>query len=92
MRLQHDGVPAHIDVRTYLNVTFGARWLRSGEPAPWSPRSTDLTSLDYFLWGHLKNIIYAQLDSDKVLIARISEAVREIPGMFEQVHQSFHQR
>jgi hypothetical protein len=25
----------------------------------WPPRSPDLTPLDYFLWGHLKTVVYA---------------------------------
>ncbi|GFV21693.1 hypothetical protein TNCV_164241 [Trichonephila clavipes] len=44
---------------------------------------------DYFLWGLLKNLVYATpLDSDEDLVARIFEAaarVREIPGIFERV-------
>lgn len=25
----------------------------------WPPRSPDLTPLDFFLWGHLKTVVYA---------------------------------
>lgn len=25
---------------------------------PWPLKSADLTSLDFFLWGHLKNVVY----------------------------------
>ncbi|GBM23804.1 hypothetical protein AVEN_91142-1 [Araneus ventricosus] len=57
MWFQHDGVPAHFstNVRNYLNATFGARWIGRGGPVPWPPRSPDLSSLDYLLWGHLKS-------------------------------------
>ncbi|GBM94504.1 hypothetical protein AVEN_192992-1, partial [Araneus ventricosus] len=60
MRFQHDGAPARfsIDVRDDLNTTFGARWIRRGGPVPWPHRSPDLSSLDYFLWGHLKSLVY----------------------------------
>ncbi len=36
MWFQHDGAPAHFstDVRTYLNATFEARWIRRGGPVP----------------------------------------------------------
>lgn len=98
MWFQHDGAPAHfsIDVRNYLNATFGARWIGRGGPVPWPPRSPDLSSLDYFLWGHLKHLVYeTPVDSDEDLVARISVAaacVREIPGIFERVRQSLHRR
>ncbi|GFW47015.1 hypothetical protein TNCV_3486271 [Trichonephila clavipes] len=28
-------------------------------PVNWPPRSCDLTPLDYFLWGYLKALVYA---------------------------------
>ncbi|GBN55037.1 hypothetical protein AVEN_138553-1 [Araneus ventricosus] len=70
-----------------------------GGPVPWPPRSPDLSSLDYFLWGHLKNLVSTTpVDSDEDLVARISvtaapvACVREIPGIFECVRQSLHRR
>ncbi|GFV62692.1 uncharacterized protein TNCV_656621 [Trichonephila clavipes] len=79
------------DVRTYLNATFGVRWIG---PVPWTPRPPDLWSLDSFLWGHLKDLIYViPLVSDEDLVARISEVaacVPEIHSIFEHVLQSFH--
>ncbi|GBM12648.1 hypothetical protein AVEN_46138-1 [Araneus ventricosus] len=61
MWFHHDRAPAHFstDVRNYLNATFGARWIGSGGLVPWPPRSPDLSSLDYFLWRHLKSLVYA---------------------------------
>ena len=29
-----------------------------GDLIKWAPRSADLTSLDFFLWGHVKNNMY----------------------------------
>ncbi|GFT41104.1 uncharacterized protein TNCV_5033991 [Trichonephila clavipes] len=75
---------------------FGARWIECGKPVPWRPRSPVLWSFDYFLWGHLKNIVYAiPFDSDEDIIARISEAtarVREIPDIHECVRRLLHRR
>ncbi|GFV12335.1 putative LOC100569746 [Trichonephila clavipes] len=28
-------------------------------PVNWPPRSCDLTTLDYFLWGYVKSLVYA---------------------------------
>lgn len=58
---QQDGAPAHnaIIVREYLNQTFGHKWMGTYGPVQWPPRSPDITPLDYFLWGHLKTVVYA---------------------------------
>jgi hypothetical protein len=57
---QQDGAPPHFarDVRQYLDDQFPQRWIGRGGPIRWAPRSPDLTPLDFFLWGHLKNIVY----------------------------------
>jgi hypothetical protein len=57
---QQDGSPPHfsIDVRQYLDKHFPNRWIGRGGSIRWAPRSPDLTPLDFFLWGHIKNNIY----------------------------------
>ncbi|GBM82027.1 hypothetical protein AVEN_94179-1 [Araneus ventricosus] len=46
-----------------------------GGPVPWPPRSPDVSSHDYFLWGHLKTLVYASpVDQDEDLVARINVA------------------
>lgn len=59
---QQDGAPPHYKtiVRDALDVKFPNRWIGRGGPIAWSPRSPDLTPCDFFLWGHVKNIVYAQ--------------------------------
>ncbi|GFV44157.1 uncharacterized protein TNCV_1825241 [Trichonephila clavipes] len=96
MWFQHGEVPTHfsIDVRPHLNATFGTRWIRSGESVILPPESPNLSSLDYFLWRHPKNLVHAiPLDSDEDPVARISEAasrVQEIPVIFKRVRESHH--
>jgi len=60
MYFQHDGAPPHYTrhVRDYLNESFPNGWLRRGGPVAWPPRSPDLTSLDFYLWGHMKTLVY----------------------------------
>ena len=55
-----DGASPHFacDVRQYLDHQFPQRWIGRGGPIRWAPHSPDLTPLDFFLWGYLKNIIY----------------------------------
>jgi len=58
---QQDGAPAHnaIIVRQYLNQIFPNRWIGTYGVIPWPARSPDLSPLDYFLWRHLKTVVYA---------------------------------
>jgi hypothetical protein len=59
MWFQHDGAPANFRAQTHqhLNTKFPDRWLGSGGPVSWPTRSPDLNPLDFFLWGHLKEIV-----------------------------------
>ena len=59
---QQDGAPSHYfhEVTEWLNNTFEDRWMGRGGPIPWPARSPDLTPLDFWLWGYLKGIVYAQ--------------------------------
>lgn len=60
MWLQLDGAPAHfqINVRNELDRQYPNRWIGRGGPQNWPARSPDLTSLDFFLWGYVKNTVY----------------------------------
>ncbi|GFY25970.1 hypothetical protein TNCV_1917201 [Trichonephila clavipes] len=42
-----------------LKDTFGDRLISRFGPVNWPPRSCGLTPLDYFLWGYVKSLIYA---------------------------------
>jgi hypothetical protein len=57
----HDGAPAHFSraLRDVLSNTYRDRWTGGGGPTVWSPRSTpDLHPLGFYLWGHLKALVY----------------------------------
>lgn len=57
---QHDGAPAHNAqiVTIFLNNNFGNSWLGTNGPVKWPPRSPDLSPLDFFLWGYVKDRLY----------------------------------
>jgi hypothetical protein len=59
--LFQDGrAPAHsgADVQHWLNaISRNTEWGRG--PTEWPPRSPYLTTIDFFLWGHLKEHVYA---------------------------------
>ncbi|GFV40740.1 transposable element Tc3 transposase [Trichonephila clavipes] len=42
-----------------LKDTFGDRLFSRFGPVNWPPRSCDLIPLDYFLWGYVKSLVYA---------------------------------
>lgn len=90
--LQMDGAPAHYSgqVRQWLNENYPERWIGRGGPVPWPPRSPDLTMLDFFLWGHIKNIVYRTApDTVEELRQRIIEAAATVtPEMLDNVHRS----
>ena len=76
MYFQRDGAPPHYTrhVRDYLNESFPNRWLGLGGPVAWPPRSPDLTPLDYYLWGHMKTLVYeTKVDSRAALRDRVLE-------------------
>ena len=53
--------PAHrlIAVRDRLKELCGERVIAMNHAVEWPLRSPDLTPCDYFLWGHLKNNVFA---------------------------------
>ena len=55
-----DGTAAHrrIIITNKLRGAFAMRVIAFGFPTEWLPRSPDLTSCDYFLWGHIKNRVF----------------------------------
>lgn len=58
--LQQDGAPAHNAriSQNFLNETYEGKWIGTHGPIRWPPKSPDLTPLDFFLWGTLKNEVY----------------------------------
>ena len=57
---QQDGAPAHygLIVRNWLDSKLPGRWIGRRGPIEWPARSTDLTPLDFYIWGYLKQKVY----------------------------------
>ena len=98
MWYQHDGAPAHyfLGSREELDDQFPNRWIGRGGPVSWPTRSPDMTPLDFFLWGTMKDLVYATpVDSEEDLVARIVDAaalISERRGVFKAVRRSLHRR
>ncbi|GFV68478.1 uncharacterized protein TNCV_3129341 [Trichonephila clavipes] len=58
---QQDGATCHTARATIdlLKDTFGDRLISRFGPVNWPPRSCNLAPLDYFLWGYVKSLVYA---------------------------------
>ena len=68
-------------------------------PVVWPPRLPDLNLLDYYLWGHLKSMVYATLvdtinciDELTQRIENCCQQIRNKPGIFEHVRSSMRRR
>ncbi|GFW60967.1 putative DD41D transposase [Trichonephila clavipes] len=94
--LQQDGATCHTAHATIdlLKDTFGDRLISSFGPVNWPPRSCDLTPLDYFLWGYVKSLVYADkpqtLDHLEDNIRRVIADIR--PQMLEKVIENWTSR
>jgi hypothetical protein len=77
-------------VREYLNTRFSCRWIGQAAPKAWPLRSPDLTPLDFFFWGFVKDRVYVPPLPENVaeLRTRITAAVAEVtPEMLRRVWQ-----
>ncbi|XP_066253581.1 uncharacterized protein [Euwallacea similis] len=78
---QHDGCSVHftLNVREFLDVTFPGKWIGRGSSFPWPARSPDLTCLDFYLWGRLKDLVFQRRPTTKEdMRNRIRNAVTSI--------------
>lgn len=81
MIFQQDNCPAHTSraARQILNQKFPNRWIGKFGPVPWPARSPDLTILDYYFWGRLKDMVYIQPPTTRHdMIQRIKTAISNI--------------
>ncbi|GFV86921.1 tc3a_0 protein [Trichonephila clavipes] len=93
---QQDGATCHTARATIdlLKDTFGDRLISRFGPVNWPPRSCDLTPLDYFLWGYVKSLVYADkpqtLDHLEDNIRRVIADIR--PQIMEKVIENWTSR
>ncbi|XP_015113023.1 uncharacterized protein LOC107038442 [Diachasma alloeum] len=78
---QQDGALPHCarDVTAFLNAQFPGRWFGRYGPLHWPARSPDLTPLDFFLWGYLKDQVYeTEPETVEELVARLHAATTNV--------------
>lgn len=81
MWIQQDGAKPHTMRATIelLREDFGERIISGGTDCIWPPRSCDLTPLDYFLWGYVKDRVY--VDAPASIQELQDEIIRVIRGI-----------
>jgi hypothetical protein len=59
---QQDGASSHRSkkVTEWLNKKFPNKWIGRRSALEWVHRSPDLTPLDFFLWGYVKQKVYQE--------------------------------
>lgn len=96
MWFMQDGAPSHYDinVRRFLNERYPNRWIGRGGPVSWPARSPDLTCLDFFLWGYVKERVYqTPSNTPQELRNKIESAFRTItPQILDNVQKDFLRR
>ncbi|GFU06443.1 uncharacterized protein TNCV_1212221 [Trichonephila clavipes] len=96
VKFQQDGATCHTARATIdlFKDTFGDCLISRFEPVNWPPRSCDLTPLDYFLWGYVKSLVYADkpqtLDHSEDNIRRVIADIR--PQILEKVIENWTSR
>lgn len=98
MWFMQDGAPPHFSlaVRDHLNETFPHRWTGRGSEFQWPPRSPDFNPLDFYVWGYMKSMVYAEpINTRDELWNRIQDAansIRNNPATFSKVRLSLTKR
>ncbi|GBM35209.1 hypothetical protein AVEN_175814-1 [Araneus ventricosus] len=93
---QHDGAPPHkvSSVQQYIRDTFQQQVIGYGGCVEWPPRSPDLNPLDFFLWGYIKQRVYAiPPQTLQELRNRITDACASVsPAMLYNVQREVQSR
>lgn len=92
----HDGAPVHHTrlIHDHLNIHFPDRWIGRGGPIAWPARSPDLSKIDFFMWGYIKQLVYQIPPTTQAdMKDRIREAFHSINvEMLRNVGRSFEDR
>lgn len=97
MFFQQDGASVHstLPVRRWLDRVFPNAWIGRYSANPWPARSPDLTPMDFFLWGYLKEKVYIERPFRNIahLEETITNCIRSVtPQMLRNVHSEMHRR
>lgn len=98
LRFMQDGAPPHFarSVRQWLDQNFGTRWIGRRGPIEWPARSPDMTPLDFYLWGHVKQLVFRRrprnVDDLRQFIRDAISEINDEPGLMNKVLVAFKHR
>ena len=78
---QQDAATPHYAnmVGAFLDTTFPQGWIGRGGFKAWPPRSPDITPLDFFFWGYVKQCVYSvRINDIDHLKERIRDAIHSV--------------
>lgn len=78
---QQDGAPSHYGriVTEWFNENYPNRWIGRNGPIHWPARSPDLTVMDFYVWGTMKEKVYStEITTCEELKQRIEAAAQKI--------------
>jgi len=80
---QQDGATAHTahQSMTVVRNMFPGHLISRFRDVPWPPRSPDLTTCDFFLWGYLKSRVYAHKPR---MLNDLKEAISQEIGLIDR--------
>ena len=77
------------EVRHYLNENLSNRWIGRRGSIEWPARPPDLTPLDFFFWGVMKNNVYTRkikkLGHLKAVIVAECQKFNDDPALLRKV-------
>ena len=83
MFYQMDGARGHNSVKEQLEQKFPGRWIANhaiSPPISWSPRSPDLSPLDFSFWGVIRDKIYSRAPNTIAQLKQfITEEIHSLP-------------
>ena len=93
---QQDGAPVHCTAANlqFLEESFPGKVIARKAEFEWPPYSPDLNPCDFFLWGYLKSLVYADpppatTDELKQAIRREIIKLNRNREMFQNVYRNF---
>ncbi|GBM18979.1 hypothetical protein AVEN_1596-1 [Araneus ventricosus] len=93
---QQGGAPPHYGniVREFLDTTFPQRRIGRGAVMAWPPRSPDITPLDFYLWGYVKQHVHSERINDiNHLKQRITDIIHSVtPDVLTRVWEELDYR
>ncbi|KOX70224.1 hypothetical protein WN51_05660 [Melipona quadrifasciata] len=74
--------------QNWLNRQYFQGWISRGQPISWLPRSPDLTSLDFYLWGTLKEKVYStEVRTGDELITKSTSPTKRLDNIATNLNQ-----